>query len=259
MVNMKKIIVGLFYALLSFVMLLPILGIIMKGLNLKIWIYILNLAQTYNSLLITFLIILITIVINIFIGTPVAFFMAKEKFKGKIVLEGLIALPLIIPTMVSAMGLQYAFIKLGLIESVMGVSIVHSIATIPYYIQSMRIGYMTLNKDYISFGKIMGANKAEIFIKIVLPLIYPSFLLGISLIIIVSLAQYLITFIIGGGAIITLPILMMPYLVNGDITNGAVYSIIYVVFTYCLVFLLEKTIKKIYRKRDKNDRDKEFI
>ncbi|MGL5621196.1 MAG: ABC transporter permease, partial [Cetobacterium sp.] len=83
-----------------------------------------------------------------------------------------------------------------------------------------------------------------------LPIIYPSFLVGMSLVIIVSLAQYLVTFIIGGGQIMTLPILMMPYLVDGGITNGTVYSVLYVAFTYFLVFLVDRIVKNIYRKRE---------
>jgi putative spermidine/putrescine transport system permease protein len=176
--------------------------------------------------------------------------MARENFKGKGIIEFLIILPLIIPTMVSTMGLQFAFIKINLIESILGVAIVHSIATMPYYIQSMRAGYITLNKDYINLGKVLGANSIQRFLKITLPIIYPSFLVGMSLIIIVSLAQYLITFIIGGGQIMTLPILMMPYLVDGGVTNGTVYSVIYVAFTYFLVFLVGRVVKSIYRKRE---------
>ncbi|MGL6131485.1 MAG: ABC transporter permease, partial [Fusobacteriaceae bacterium] len=183
------------------------------------------------------------------IGTPAALFMAREKFRGKLLMELLIILPLIIPTMVSTMGLQFAFIRMNLIETTLGVAIVHSIATIPYYIQSMRAGYLTLDKDYTNLGKILGANSFQIFTKITLPIIYPSFLVGMSLVIIVSLAQYLVTFIIGGGQVMTLPILIMPYLSDGAIGNGTVYSVIYVGFTYFLVILLGKFVKRIYRKR----------
>jgi len=187
---------------------------------------------------------------TIIIGTAVAAVRARENFKGKIFIEFLIILPLIIPTMVSTMGLQFAFIKMNLIETILGVAIVHSVTTLPYYIQSMRAGYVTLNKDYINLGRVLGANVMQRFLKITLPIIYPSFLVGMSLVIIVSLAQYLVTFIIGGGQIMTLPILMMPYLVDGGITNGTVYSVISVAFTYFLVFLVDRTVKNIYRKRE---------
>lgn len=247
---MKKILLWMTYFILSLVFLLPFIGIFINSMNLKMWKYVLNSSETYNSLLTTFLVLLITMAINFLIGTPVAAFMARENFKGKVVLEFLIILPLIIPTMVSTMGIQYSFIKINLIETILGVAIVHSVSTMPYYIGSMRAGYLTLNKDYINLGKVLGANPLERFLKITLPIIYPSFLVGMSLVIIVSLAQYLVTFIIGGGQVITFPILMMPYLSDGGVTNGTIYSVIYLIFTYFLVFLVNRIVKNIYRKRE---------
>ena len=247
---MKKLFLWVTYFLLSLIFLLPFIGIFLNSINFKMWEYVLKSGKTYDSLMTTLLVVIITMFINFIIGTPIASFMARENFRGKMFIEFLIILPLIIPTMVSTMGIQFAFIKLNLIETALGVAIVHSVTTMPYYIQSMRAGYVTLNKDYINLGKVLGANAMERFLKITLPIIYPSFLVGMSLVIIVSLAQYLVTFIIGGGQIMTLPILMMPYLVDGGITNGTVYSVLYVAFTYFLVFLVDRIVKNIYRKRE---------
>ncbi|MEG0068217.1 ABC transporter permease [Cetobacterium sp.] len=248
---MKKIFIGIVYFLISLIFLLPFIGIILKSINFKMWEYVLLNEKTYVSLLSTFMVASIAMLINFLIGTPLASFMAREDFKGKKIIELLIILPLIIPTMVSTMGLQFAFIKLGLIETTLGVGIVHSVTTMPYYVQSMKAGYMTLSKDYINLGKILGANPIQRFFKITLPIISPSFLVGMSLVIIVSLSQYLVTFIIGGGQVMTLPILMMPYLSDGDMRNGTIYSIIYVLFTYFLVFLVGRLVKFIYRKSDR--------
>ncbi|MGL5087857.1 MAG: ABC transporter permease [Cetobacterium sp.] len=250
MVALKNFFIGLGYLFLSLLFLLPFFGIFFKSLNCKMWIYILKSESTYTSLWTTFLVVLITMIINFIIGTPVASFMAREKFHGKILVELLIILPLIIPTMVSTMGLQFIFIKMGLIETILGVAIVHSITTMPYYIGSMRAGYLTLNKDYINLGKVLGANPIQRFTKITLPIIYPSFLVGMSLVIIVSLAQYLVTFIIGGGQVMTLPVIIMPYLSDGAIGSGTVYSVVYVGVTYFLVMLVGKVVKTIYGKRE---------
>lgn len=246
---MKKFILGMVYCIISFLILLPFIGIISKSFNLNMGRYVLTSTSTYRSLLTTLWVVIITMFINFLIGTPLAAFMARENFKGKKILELLIILPLIIPAMVSTMGLQFAFIKLGLIETVLGVALIHSISTMPYYIQSMRAGYVTLNRDYINLGKVLGATPIQRFFHITLPVISPSFLAGMTLVIIVSLAQYLGTFIIGGGQVMTFPILMMPYLSDGGITNGIIYSIIYVIFTYFLVHLTRRGIKFVYRNK----------
>lgn len=248
---MSKKCMNMMYFFISFIFLLPLLSIILRSLNYELWKNILNQTSTYESLFTTAIVALVAMVINFIIGTPLAFLMAREKFRGKLIVELLIILPLIIPIMVSTMGLQFAFIKLGLIETTLGVGIIHSTATMPYYIKSMRAGYMTLNKDYTKLGKILGANSIQIFFNISLPLLMPSFIVGMSLVIVVSLAQYLITFIIGGGKILTLSILMMPYLSSGNMGSGIIYSVIYILFTYILVKIFKKIVQIIiYRKRD---------
>lgn len=247
---MNKKYINVVYSFISLIFLLPLLSIVFKSLNYELWKNIVNQSSTYESLITTVSVVIIAMIINFIIGTPLAFCMAREKFKGKLIIELLIILPLIIPIMVSTMGLQFAFIKIGLIETILGVGIIHSIVTMPYYVKSMRSGYMTLNRDYIKLGKILGANYIQIFFKISLPILMPSFIMGMSLVIIVSLAQYLITFIIGGGKILTLSILMMPYLSSGNMGSGIIYSVIYILFTYILVKFFKKIIQTLYRKRD---------
>lgn len=237
--------------LLTLLILFPLLGIVLEGLKNKEWLKILFESKSIEGLVVTTEIVIIAIVINIIIGTPVAIFMAKEEFKYKYIIEILIYLPLIIPALVTTIGIQYFFIKIDLIDTILGVAIVHSISTLPYYIQSMREGYKTLNKNYEKLGKILGLNKSRVFFKILLPMMLPSFIVAISMVIMVSLAQYITTFIIGGGTIITYPMLMMPYLMDGNIVTGSVYSFWYLIYTLVMILIIKFLLNLVYRKREK--------
>lgn len=245
----KKIILS--EIILSLIALFPLLGIVLEGLKNKEGLKILFESKSIESLVVTTEIVIIAIVINIIIGTPVAIFMAKEKFKYKYIVEILIYLPLIIPALVTTIGIQYFFIKIDLIDTILGVAIVHSLSTLPYYIQSIREGYKTLNKNYEKLGKILGMNKSRVFYKMLLPMILPSFIVAISMVIIVSLVQYITTFIIGGGTIITYPMLMMPYLMDGNIVTGSVYSFWYLIYTLIMILIIKFFLSLVYRKRVK--------
>lgn len=245
----KKIIC--FEILLTLFLFFPLLGIVLEGLKNKEWIKILFELKSFESLIMTSKILILTIIINILIGTSVSIFMVKEEFKYKYLVEILIYLPLIIPPLVSTIGIQYFFIKIGLIDTILGVAIVHSITTLPYYIQSMREGYKTLNKNYENLGIIFGLSKSKIFFKIILPMMLPSFFVGIIMIVTVSLAQYITTFIIGGGTIITYPMLMLPYLMDGNIVTGSVYGFWYLIYTLFMIIFIKYLFNLIYRKRDK--------
>ncbi|MBC2856701.1 MAG: ABC transporter permease subunit [Cetobacterium sp.] len=254
---MKKKALSLLLILIAIIFIAPFLGVLIEGIKIKTWQYILQSQRTYIAIFNTLLVAVLTLIINILIGTPVALNLVKYNFKGKKIIELLVILPLVIPLFVTTMGIQFAFIKLGLIETILGVAIVHGTATLPYYIRGLKAGYSIFNRDYEKMGRMMGANSIEIFYKITLPIIMPAFIASSSLVLIVSFAQYLTTLIIGGGEIITIPILMFPYISGGDIKIGAVYSIIYITINLILILLLEKSIKKIYDKKnfgEKNDK-----
>lgn len=229
---------------------LPFIGIFYQGWNLENWCYTLHNTKTYEAIKGSVYVALIATLINIVIGTPVGSVLSKEDSKWIIYLEILVFLPLIIPAFVTTMGIQYLFIKLGLIDTYLGVGIVHSIICFPYYIRAIKTGYKVINKGYEKMGRIMGASSITIFYKINLPMLMPAFIAGISICIIVSFAQYLITLIVGGGEVLTIPILMFPYISGGDIEIGGIYSIIYIFVNIILLLFLEKAIQGLFSKKE---------
>lgn len=245
--NLK--IIKMFYYIVMLLFLLPFGALALESLRLDTWLYVYGDIKTYMAIATTVIIAVATLVLNIIIGTPAASVLARKDFRGKSLVEGLILLPLVIPSFVTSMGIYFTFIKLGLAETLLGVILIHTVLTLPYYIRSTIIGYSTLGEGYEMMGKIMGASSIKRFTYITLPHIMPSVIAGSSLVIIVSFAQYLNTFIIGGGRIITVPILMFPYISSGDMGAGAVYSFSYVTINFLLIFLLEKSVKGIYNKK----------
>jgi putative spermidine/putrescine transport system permease protein len=64
------------------------------------------------------------------------------------------------------------------------------------------------------------------------------------LVFIVSFSQYILTFMVGGGVIKTLPLLIFPVMQNGSRTEVAVYSLIFLSCALLSVMLIEKTLHK---------------
>lgn len=244
--GLKKILLGTGMGIILLCFLIPFLPLVTESMHLENWKYVLGdkkmLAACCNSILVAFS----ALGINIVLGTPAAAVLGRNNFRGKKLIELLILLPLIIPSFVTTMGIQYTFVKLGLIETFAGVAVIHSVVTLPYYINSLKAGYSTLRAEYEYMGRILGAGKIKRFTHITLPYLFPSIAAGSSLVLIVSFAQYLTTLIIGGGEVMTLPILMFPYISGGDVKIGAVYSVVYAGMNLFLVLFVEKGIKKVY-------------
>lgn len=236
----------LFIFITIIIITLPFLSLIFEVFNFKNFNNLFSFNKNIKVIKTTVCIALETLILNFLIGFPASSVLYKNNNKFIKIMNGLIYLPLIIPGFIITLSLHYGFIKLNLIETELGVILVHTLLTLPYFIKSLISGYKTIDENYYILGKIVGANPLQIFYNISLPKLFPSIIIGSSLVIIVSFAQYITTLIIGGGRIITLPILIYPYISSGDLKNGTLLSIIFIIINLLLLVFLEKFLSLLY-------------
>ena len=110
-------------------------------------------------------------------------------------------------------------------------------------------GFQTLSEDYELLGYAYGASRLKTFFLIAVPHILPSILVASSLVFTVSFSQYLNTFIIGGGQIETLPIIIFPHLNSGNIGVGSVYSFVFIIVNLALILFTEILATYLSRKK----------
>ncbi|MGL5722704.1 MAG: ABC transporter permease [Brevinema sp.] len=235
--------------LFAFLLVIPIVFFIRASGDVQLWINTLSNVRLFKSIGMTILVASLSLIINIVVGTPAAQILSRKDFPGKQVVLGLIMLPFVIPSFVTSMGLHFSFIKLGLVETVIGVTLIHSIHTLPYYMRTVMAGFQTLSEDYELLGYAYGASRIKTFLYIAVPHILPSILVASSLVFTVSFSQYLNTFIIGGGKIETMPIIIFPHLSSGNIGTGSVYSFIFILVNLALILFTEILATRISRKK----------
>ena len=71
-------------------------------------------------------------------------------------------------------------------------------------------------------------------------------LLGVVIINIIPCSQYFLTMLIGGGRIVTYPMIMFPYIQSGDRNIAALYSMVFLIVSIMVLILIEKRIKIYY-------------
>jgi len=181
------------------------------------------------------------------ITIPAAKALALYKFKGKRLIELLIFAPVIVPTVTVAMGIHLQFIKLGLANTFLGVVLIHIIPCIPYGVRILKSVFEIIGEEMEEQAKVLGANGFQVFYHITFPMLLPGIISAGSMVFIVSFSQYFLTFLIGGGRIITFSMLMFPYIQSGDRMMGSVYSIVFILTTLIFLIILEKITKKFYK------------
>jgi putative spermidine/putrescine transport system permease protein len=198
-----------------------------------------------NSLQIAFAVTLFNMVFAI----PAADALARAKFKGKRIIEGMLFAPIIIPPFVAVMGMHMTFIRLGLTESVIGVILAHVAPTLPYMLRALIVSYSTLGFQWEEQARMLGAGRYQRFWYVVLPHLLPGMAAGASLSVLISLSQYLITFLVGGGQVMTLPIILFPFISGGDPAVGSTYTLIFAAMAALALWGMDILLKRYYGKR----------
>jgi len=188
-------------------------------------------------------------VINILLAVPVADALSRYSFAGKTWIEVLLYAPIIIPAFVSVMGIHITFLRLGLTDTSFGVMLAHIAPSLPYMIRALMISFGTLGFEWEEQGRMLGARRMQRFRHIVLPHILPGIVVGSGLSMLVSLSQYLITFLIGGGQVITIPILLFPFASGGDPNIAAAYTLVFAGLAAAALWGLDVLLNMYYRRR----------
>jgi putative spermidine/putrescine transport system permease protein len=148
------------------------------------------------------------------------------------------------------MGIHINFMLLGLADKLIGVILVHLIPTLPYSIRIMTHTFEGLGDKFEAQARVLGAGPLQRFIHITLPLISPGLFSAGILVFIISFSQYLLTFLIGGGRIITFTMLLFPLVNSGDRMLAAVYSLVFIVAALIFTLLMERVLVDPEQKTD---------
>jgi putative spermidine/putrescine transport system permease protein len=183
------------------------------------------------------------------IGTPAAYALARDEFPGKRAVETLILAPLLVPPFAVALGLTLELLtleKLGprLYHTMTGVILAHLIPTLPYVIRLTQANFATQVRDLDRVAATLGASPARIFWHVALPAARPTLILAGLFAFMISLSTYLLTFLIGGGLVITLPTLLFSQISNLNRAAAAVTAIVLITPGIVYLLLAERLLRR---------------
>ncbi|WP_099187269.1 ABC transporter permease [Tepidibacter mesophilus] len=220
--------------------------IIPKNLSIKGWKYVLLNSNSLDVIFMSLKIALIVVVINLIIAIPAADAVARYDFKYKKTIEFFLIMPIVIPPIISTMGIHKAFIRMNLTESILGVVLVHIIPTLPYMIRAIKISFENFGFEWEQQCQMLGASKLKTLINVKIYFLLPGIIAGSTLTALISFSQYITTILIGGGQIQTLSTNMIPYINSGEKTIGCVYAIIFAFICLSTLEIMEYYLKKYY-------------
>jgi len=175
------------------------------------------------------LVIAITVsLLSLILAFPAARVMGLRQFRGRQLIWLLLFLPTVIPPLAIGMGLNILFLQLGLAGTIFGVVLAHLVPTLPYTIFTLSSAFARYDENYEHQALALGASPKQIFFNVTLRMMTPSLVVATLFAFLISWSQYLLTLLIGGGRIITLPILLFAAASGGNPSTIGIKSLLFV-------------------------------
>lgn len=211
--------------------------------GLKAWRYLLSPAsQVGEALLTSTLLALVVVLLAVVIGLPAARVLGLHQFRGKQVVNWLITAPLFVPTLVVIMGIHILFIRYHLADSFLGVVLVHLIPALPYFILVMSSVFANYATEFEDTARTLGAGPWRTFWYITLPTILPGLTVAMLFTFLISWSQYITTILIGGGRVVTLPMVLFPFISAANHANAAAVSLVFIFPAILILILTSRTL-----------------
>jgi len=174
-------------------------------------------------LTITLFIALAVVVLALLIGFPAAYILARRNFRFKSALLLLYFLPLVIPQMTYGIPLATTLYRYGIGGSVMGVILAVLVPMVPLAVFILMPFFEQISVNLEWSAQVLGASRAQIFRRILLPLMVPGILTAGILILVNTISNFELAFLLAGGGSQTLVVALFYNMFAGGVRP--VYSI----------------------------------
>jgi spermidine/putrescine transport system permease protein len=145
-------------------------------------------------------------VVATLMAIPAAIGMARRRFRGQALVSGLIALPLVVPEIVTAVATLLFFAAIALPLGLLTIIIAHIVFCIPFAYLPIRARLEGMDRSVGEAAADLYADPWRAFLRVTLPLMWPGILSGLMLAFIISLDDFVITFFVSGAGATTLPV-----------------------------------------------------
>lgn len=242
MTGTKTITIRLLYATLALLLIAPVAVFVVHGASeryfypqmvpqewtLAPFLRQLRAPQTRAALGTSLEIALLVSMLSLLVGYPAARTLGTRQFRGKRLVYMLLFLPTVVPPVATGIGLNIMALRLNLAGTTLGVALAHLVPVLPYVVFTLAGVFGRYDPNWEYQALVLGAGHLRIWWTITLRLLLPGLVVATLWAFLISWSQYLLTLLIGGGRIITLPILLFSTVSGGNPTTVSILSLLFV-------------------------------
>jgi ABC-type spermidine/putrescine transport system permease subunit II len=133
------------------------------------------------------------------LGSVAAYGLVRGSFRGRELLEGNFLAPLILPPVITAVALYIFFARIGLLGTMPGLIVAHTILTVPYVVLVMAVAIRQFDVRIEQVAYSLGASWFRMFRSVLLPNLLPSVLAAWIFAFIISFDEVIVTLFLAGA------------------------------------------------------------
>jgi spermidine/putrescine transport system permease protein len=171
------------------------------------------------------------------LATLAATRMAFDRFRGQTAVGALIALPLTLPEIVTAVATLMLFSLISLPLGLVSVILAHTVFCIPFAYLPIKAQLDRFDPKLMEAAGDLYAKPIPTFFFVTLPLLAPGIMSGAVLAFIISLDDFVTTFFVGGAGSTTLPLYIFGLIRVGVSPEVNAISTIMLIISIAMVSL----------------------
>ena len=210
--------VRIFCVLVLIGLILPIMAIIpisftsdtmltypMPGVSLRWFKEFFNSVMWTLSMKNSFIIAGATTALATALGTLSAIGLTMANFPFKGIITGIMIMPMVVPIVITAVGIYFFFAWIGLASTHLGIILAHTALATPFVVITVTATLQGFNRNQIRAGASLGASPPRVFFKVTLPQILPGVISGALFAFVTSFDEVVVALFIAGSEQYTLP------------------------------------------------------
>jgi molybdate transport system permease protein len=209
----------------------------------------------YAPLVRSFEVALIVVLIQLVLGTMIAYSTVRGKVYGARTLDAMSNITIALPSVVVGLALLAFYGPFGPVSALTQtlfrdpltltwtlwiLVFAHVLETFPYMVRSVTAGLQRMDPNLESAARSLGAGKWAVFRTITLPQLRPSLVAGSVLVLSRSIAEFGATIIVVSAVLRTAPVRIYSEAESGSIELAAAYSVVLMLVSFTVYIIMRR-------------------
>lgn len=199
---------------------------------------------------VTLTVAVLTVVIATPLGVAAAYAISQSKWRIMRLIHMTLLLPLVVPIIITAVGIFFVYAKVGLAATMTGLVLANVMLGLPYVVISVAAGLQSFDATQEMVARSLGMNRLRAFFVVTLPQIKPSVIAGGIFAFISAMDETIVALFISGGQYQPLTKRMFTALRDEIDPTIAAISTLMTAVSFMLVLIATSRSKKGGLKRE---------